>query len=159
MQTLCTLRDIKSFLGVFPSYLVPNSITRSVTFIINTDPHTEKVSHWLATHFESRVFSAYYFDSFVFSPIIPALRAFLRRNCTVWDYNSVQLLGLISTVCGQYCCRFALYMDKGYTPKQFVGLFNADLVDRQINKSFSSEFGSLRENSRGGQCGYSNYKS
>jgi hypothetical protein len=33
----------KSFLVVFPSYLLPRSIAQSGTVIINTDPHTESV--------------------------------------------------------------------------------------------------------------------
>jgi len=120
LQILCTLRNVKSFLGVFPSDILPNSITPSGTVIINADPHTEKGSHWLAIHFETKASSAYYSDSYGISPIIPAKQAFVKRNCTVWVYNTVQLQGLTSTVCGQYCCLFALYMDKGYTPKQFI---------------------------------------
>jgi hypothetical protein len=125
LQILCNLRDVKSFLGVFPSDILPNSIVRSGTVIVNADPHTEKGSHWLAIHFEPKASSAYYFDSYGTSPIVPAIHAFLKRNCTVWVHNTVQLQGLTSRVCGQYCCLFALYMDQAYTPKQFVGLFNA----------------------------------
>jgi hypothetical protein len=47
-QIICTLRNVDSFLGVFPSDLIPTSITRSGTLIVNTDSHTEKRSHWLA---------------------------------------------------------------------------------------------------------------
>jgi hypothetical protein len=146
MQILCTLQNVKSFLGVIPSDLLPHSFVRSGTVIINADPHTEKGSHWLAIHFERKDSSAHYFDSYVNSPLIPAILAFLRRNCTVWVYNTVQLQGLTSTVCGHYCCIFTLYMDRGYKPKQFVGLFNSDIADRQIKTLFSSEFGSCVKN-------------
>ena len=160
MQILCTLQNVKSFLGVFPSDLLPHSITtRSGTVIINTDPHTEGGSHWLAIHFEPKSSTAYYFDSYGILPFIPTIHAFLRRNCTVWDYNTVQLQSLTSTFCGQYCCMFALYMDRGYTPKQFVGLFSADIADHQIDEIFTSEFGPLREKPRGGQCSHNMYKS
>jgi hypothetical protein len=159
VQILCTLRNVESFLGVFPSDILPNSINRSGTVITNADLHTEKGSHGLGIHFESKASSAYHFDSYGVSPIIPAIQAFLRRNCTVWVYKKVQLLGLTSTVCGQYCCLFALNIDKGYTPKQFVGLFNADIADRQIKKLFSPEFGPLRKKPCGVQCSYSIYKS
>jgi len=152
VQILCNLRDVKSFLGVYPSDILPNSIVWSGTVIINAEPHTEKGSHWLAIHFEPKASSAYYFDSYGISPIVPALHAFLKRNCTVWVYNTVQPQGLTSSVCGQYCCLFALYMDKGYTPKQFVGLLKANIADQQIKKLFSSEFGPLQKKSHGGQC-------
>jgi len=42
-----------------------------------------------------------------------------------------------------------LYMDQGYTPKQFVGLFDAATAERQINRFFVSEFGPLRMPRRG----------
>jgi len=63
VQILCNLRNVKSFLGVFRSDILPNSIVRSGTVIINADPHTEKGSQLLAIHFEPKASSAYYFDS------------------------------------------------------------------------------------------------
>jgi len=69
VQILCTLQNVKSFLGVFPSDLLPHSIARSVTVIINADPHTEKGSHWLAIHFEPKASSAYYFETYDISPL------------------------------------------------------------------------------------------
>ena len=49
--------------------------------------------------------------------------------------------GLTSDVCGQYYCLFVLFMDRGYTPLQFLTLFacssNADL---QVTQMFASEF-------------------
>ena len=42
-------------------------------------------------------------------------------------------------------------MDRGYTPKQFVGLFDAATADRQITRLFTSELGPLRKTRREGQ--------
>ena len=123
-QIFCTLRNVRSFLGVFPSDLLPQSESQTGTDIINADPHTEKVSHWLAVHFRPTSFSAYYFDSYGFLPLVPDIQAFIRRNYTVSNYNKRQLQGLTSNVCAKYCCLFALYTDLGYTPQQFVGLFD-----------------------------------
>ena len=131
MQILCTLRNVKSFLGVYPSDLLPHSIVQSFTVIINAEPHTEKGSQWLVIHFEPKASSAYYFDSYGI-PLVPAIHAFLRRNCTVWFYNTVQLQGLTSTVCSHYRCIFALYVDRGYTPKQFVGLSTLTWLTRKL---------------------------
>ena len=139
VQIQCTPQNVKSFLGVFPSDLLPKSISRSGSVIINADPHTERGSHWLAIHLEPRPSSAYYFDSYGLFLLVHSIRSFLRRNCTVWDYNVTRLQGLISTVCGHYCCLFDLYTDRGYTPKQFVALFNADIADRQVEEIFLSE--------------------
>ena len=109
-QIACTLKDVRSFLGVFPSDMLPRSVTQTGTVIINTDPHTEKCSHWLAVHFFPKSSSAYYFDSYGILPLVTDTKAFIRRNCTVWDYNKRQLQGLTSNTCGKYCCLFALYM-------------------------------------------------
>ena len=112
---MCCLRYVGSFLGAFPSDLLPGHyIARSGTLIVNTDPHTESGSHWLAIHFQSKSHSSYYFDSYGLPPYIPSIQSFIRRNCSVWDYNTVQLQGLTSTICGKYCCLFALYMDRLY---------------------------------------------
>ena len=141
-QIICCLWNVSSFLGVFPSDLLPrHSIARSVTLIVNTDPQIETSPHWLAIHFQSRSHSSYYFDSYGLPPLIPSIQSFIRRNCSVWDYNSVQLLAPTSSVCGKYCCLFALYMDRGYTPKQFGGLLATTTADKLVSEKFESEFG------------------
>jgi hypothetical protein len=159
VQIQCTLRSVKSFIGVFPSDLLPShSIGRCGTIIINTDPHTESGSHWLAVRIEPRSSYAYYFDSYGIPPFLPSIQSFLRRNCTIYEYKSVQLQGITSTVCGKYCCLFALYVDRGYAPKQFAALFSPTSADLQITNMFASEFGSLRNIPRGGQCSSGLYK-
>jgi len=50
-QIACTLKDVRSFLGVFPSDMLPRSVTHTGTVKINTNPHIKKGSHWLAMHF------------------------------------------------------------------------------------------------------------
>jgi len=68
---------------------------------------------------------------------VPDILAFVTRNCTTWDHNKRTLQSLTSDVCGKYCCLFALYMDWGYTPKQFVALFG-DAADRQVEETFTA---------------------
>ena len=152
LQILCALCDTKSFAGVYPSDLLPHSIAHACTVIINADPHTEKGSHWLAVHFQPKSSSAYYFDSYGMPPtLVPAIHTFIRRNCTVWDYNKRQLQGLTSNVCGKYCCLFALYADRRYDPRHIIDLLDGG--DRQIERAFLAEFGPpLRSGKRCGQC-------
>ena len=60
------------FLGVFPSDLLPQQpIAPSGTIIVNTEPHTEGGSHWLAIHLQSRPHSSF-FDSYGLPPFIPS---------------------------------------------------------------------------------------
>jgi hypothetical protein len=141
-QISCTLSNVQSFLGVFPADLLPNSITGPGTVIVNTDAHTQTGTHWLAIRLEPRSSSAFYFDSYGLSPFVQDIQSFLRRNCTVLNYNTIQLQGPLSTVCGQYCCLFALFMDRGYTGPQFTGLFTpGPHADLQVERLFASEFG------------------
>ena len=84
VQILCTLRNITSLLGVYPSDLLQRPIARSGTVINNADPQTKKGSHWLEIHLEPKDSSTYYFDSYVISLLVPTIHAFLRRNCNVW---------------------------------------------------------------------------
>jgi len=62
VHILCTLREVCSFLDLFPSDLLPKLITQIPTVIVNADPHTEGCSHSLAVYFRPKSTSAYYFD-------------------------------------------------------------------------------------------------
>ena len=144
IQISCTLKNIKSVLGAFPSDILPHSITQPSTVIVNTDAHTQSGSNWLAIRLEPRSSTAFYFDSYGQSPRIHDIQSFLRRNSTVLNYNNAQHQGPLSTVCGKYCCLFAPYTDRRYTSQQFVGLFTPGSADQQVENLFAKEFGSLR---------------
>jgi len=141
VQILCTLRDVRSFIDVFPSDLLPHFIAWTCIVIINADTHTERGSHWLAVYFRPRSSSAYSFDSYDIVPFVPDIQAFIKRSCTIWDHNRRELQGLTSNICGKYCCLFALYMDRGYPPKQFISFFDACNADLQVDRLFTTEFG------------------
>ena len=117
LQILCTLRNVNSFLDVYASDLLPRSITKTCTAIVNADPLTEGGSHWLAVQFRPKSSYAYYFDSYGIVPFVPDIVAFVTRNFT-WDHNKKTLQSLTSDVCGKYCCLFTLYIDRGHTPQQ-----------------------------------------
>jgi hypothetical protein len=151
------MRDVGSFLGIFHSDLLPKyPIARSGTLIVKTDRHTESGSHWLAIHLQPRSSTAYYFDSYDLPPIIPSIQTFINRNCTAWDYNSVQLQGPTTAVCGKYCCLFALFMNKCYSLQQCVGLIGTVDTDKRVSEMFKAEFGPLPKIvRRDGQCNVS----
>ena len=79
VQIICTLKDITTFRGVYPSDLKPTSIHKTGT-VINADPHTREVSHWLAIHFDISLFRAFYFDSYGRAPSDPNILSFIKRN-------------------------------------------------------------------------------
>jgi len=142
VQLLCRLRDVSSFLDVFPSDLLPHSITQTTTttVIINADPHTEGGSLWLGVHFRPKSSSAYYFDSYDIVLLVPSIQEFIKRNCATWEYNRRQLQGLTTDVCEKYC-------------RLFISLFNAcKAADQQVELLFTAEFGAQMSRGVWGQC-------
>ena len=73
-------------------------VVQNIYTIVNTDPHTERGSHCLDIRITPRSSSAYYFESYGIIPLVPSIQAFLKRNCTTWEYNRRQLQGLSSDV-------------------------------------------------------------
>jgi len=114
VQIICALKNVKSFLGVYPSDLLPHSIHQQTgNVILNTDPHTQEGTHWLAIHFQPKSSTAFYFDLYGQPPPSDLnILSFLKRNCTVWNYNTTSLQGPTSVVCSHYCCLFVLYMEE-----------------------------------------------
>jgi len=154
VQVQHDLQGVNSFRGVYASNFLPLSIVQTGTFIVNTDPHTEPGLHWEAIYFQNphRTSKGYFFDSYGRYPFFPSILDFIRRHCTVWQYNRTQHQGPTTTVCGEYCCLFALYMDWGLHPQQCVGLFAAANADRNLHQLFCSEFGpALCKQRSGGQ--------
>ena len=133
VQILCTLQNVKSFLGVFPSDLLPIRLRDPVALLSLPIRH-RKIFTLAKDSYRTQVLQRLLFRLLRYPQIIPAIQNFLRHNCTVWNQNTVKLLGLTSTVCGQYCYLFTLYMDREYTPKQIIGFSNADIADCQVNK-------------------------
>ena len=62
------LKESKIVLGLFPSDLLPHSITQPSTVIVNTVTHTQAGSHWLAIRLELRSSTTLYFDAYGMSP-------------------------------------------------------------------------------------------
>ena len=82
VHIVCTVRDVSSFLDVFPSDLLPQTVAQTSTVIINDNPQTEGGSHYLAVHFRPKSSSAYYSDSYGIIQFVPSTQAFTKRNCT-----------------------------------------------------------------------------
>ena len=73
--------------------------------------------------FRTQVLQRLLFRLLRYLPITPAIQNFLRRNFTLWNYNTVQPQGLTSTVCGQYCCLFTCTWTEG-TPQNISSAFS-----------------------------------
>jgi len=153
IQITCALKDVPSFLGVYPSDRLPGIVHRTGTVIVNADPHTKEGSHWLAIRLEPGLSLATYFDSYGRPPSDPNILSFIRCNAAIWGYNSIPLQGPFTDVCGQYCCLFARFTDKRIPPLEFARLFPADgSADKKAVEMFKDHFGPVCGTPRGGQC-------
>jgi hypothetical protein len=91
LQILGALRGGPTFAGVVPSDLLPSHPLQGLvryTLIVNTEAHDQHGSHWVAEHLDTRSSSGYYFDSYGLFPLVPAIRDFIRRACSLWSYNT-----------------------------------------------------------------------
>ena len=95
-----------SFRGVFACNLLPVHVsTFPASFVANTDTSDEKGEHWVAFYFDHDG-NAEYFDSYGIPPLNDHLEHFFNNNGKNHKHNTVQLQGLNSTVCGQYCIAY-----------------------------------------------------
>ena len=148
LQIINALKDVPSFQGVYPSDLLPQNIKYG-TFIINLDKHTQPGSHWVGVYFYKSFVNCFYFDSYGLFPPLFSITKFIKQHCIVWDYNRRQLQGPTTDTCGHYACLFALFMDRGYSPTEYINQFTLQ-PDVQVKQLFHQYLGPLC-NSRGGQ--------
>jgi hypothetical protein len=91
------------FLGVFPSDRLPTPTTFPACFVANTDPHSERGSHWVAFYYDSpdhldffdsygMPLQFYDFPSFIIPRVL---------RCSNEEFQSLN-----SDVCGHYCIYF-----------------------------------------------------
>ena len=149
LQISNALTHVASFRGVYPSDLLPKTITHG-TYVINYDKHTEQGSHWVAVHFFKTFPRGFYFDSYGLYPLLNSIQQFIKLHTITWDYNRRQLQGPTTDTCGHYACLFALFMDKGYSPTDFVTQFTWH-PDVQVKQLFDHHLGPLC-NTKGGQA-------
>jgi len=112
------------FAGVFAcDQLQGKKITKfPCCLVANTDPQSERGSHWVCYYFDKNG-NAEYFDSYGVKPLNCDLMKFFSKNGQNHDYNSQQMQGDNSTVCGQYCIAFLTNRARGVSMKQFVQRF------------------------------------
>lgn len=130
------------FCGVYACDRLPISCSTTCSVVVNLDRAGKPGSHWVAVDIKDGV--GIYFDSYGASPRNQYVRAFLKRNCTRWSFNTKQFQGGDSKVCGHYCIWFLSEMARGTTMaafrKQFVSVtpINDGLVPALVSKRYGS---------------------
>ena len=133
--------------GVHAADCLPHIISPSTALVVNTDPHNEGGTHWVAFYLDENYNDGRgmieYFDSYGQPPHLHYYQGFLRRNARRYLYNEHRLQSDNTQVCGQYCLVY-LYLRTKFDLKmlEFVQLFgdtasstthNDALVERLFN--------------------------
>lgn len=143
--------------GIFAADNLPRLIDKPCLIVANTDSLKKAGTHWVAFYFDS-FGRGEYFDSYGLPPYIPEHREFLQRNCTRWTHNNVQLQGLMSKVCGEYCVLYLAHRARGLFPYEFVNTFKTfnsyEKNDNFVRNMFKSKFKNVRHTRKyfKGQC-------
>lgn len=131
------------FQGVYAANTLPRHVQLPALLVVNTDTSEREGTHWVAMYI-SAFGRGEFFDSFGFPPIIPQHRHFMDNNCSSWTYNTVQLQGIDSSVCGEYCVLFLTHRARGLSMEEFLWFFSVGdesvndlLVQVQFKKKFS----------------------
>jgi hypothetical protein len=127
----------KKFCGVFSSDLLPSEISRyPCGLIVNTDPQTEKGTHWLAMYFPSKE-TGEFFDSYGQRPEFyhKSFEQYLNNDADSWTYNHRCLQSITSSTCGQFCLYFIMNRNRGKSLPRIVNSFsrNTMLNDHRVS--------------------------
>jgi hypothetical protein len=131
------------FEGVFPCDKLPQNVDFPSAFVANTDPSNEKGEHWVCYYFDKNG-NAEYFDSFGLPPSNCQLYNFFQRNGKLHKYNDVQIQGLTSDSCGQYCIAILANRARGEPLEEIVKRFTGpkpgmydSLIATHVNKEYN----------------------
>lgn len=114
--------------GVYAADCLPHHISPSTALVVNTDPHNEGGTHWVAFYLDENFNDGRgmieYFDSYGQPPHLQFYQGFLRRNARRYLYNEHRLQSDTTRVCGQYCLVYLYFRTRhDLRMTDFVQLF------------------------------------
>lgn len=125
-------RDVctkKYFIGVFPSDDLPKNSERfPFMMVVNTDPHNQPGTHWLAIYSKTPR-SIEFFDSYGNSPDFfnQNIRSYVQKYDFV-TFNDTPLQSSSTAVCGQYCIYYLYYKARNHSLKSIISSFTPKYV-------------------------------
>jgi len=116
------------FRGVFARDKSPQKFGWPAALVWNLDTSKNPDSRWVAVYIDPSG-RGYYFDSYDLPSLYKKFENFLNRNCVWWNFNRATLQAPFSTVCGQHCVYFLVYMCRGEPMRAIVSRFSRDVVE------------------------------
>ena len=138
-QLMCVINSdpqlFASVLGVYSADQMPKYIRRG-RFIVNTDERYKPGTHWYAFYLYGFGRPAL-FDSYGKPPqhYNYDFLSCLRRNSSVWIYNTKKLQSNNSNVCGQYCLYFLIHRVRGQSLGDIVKFLEETSCTDQLEET------------------------
>ena len=113
------------FEGVYPRdvFIKQFSSLDEGMYVFNTDNSSGSGKHWEAVYHDGN--TVFYFDSYGLSPEeMPDVMSVLQSKRQKIVHNTLQLQGVTSTTCGDYCVLFCLLVARGWSMQRFVSRLN-----------------------------------
>lgn len=137
---------------VYASDQLPSNFSRkrftetSAAIVVNTDPSDKPGKHWQALYISDISFNeitltvCQFFDSYGQKPE-GKIRDFVD-SFPLTFYQSKQLQGFNSTLCGEWCCMFLWMLANGKSAQDFFTQFTDDYEenDKKIQRKFKLIF-------------------
>lgn len=127
------MKDVPTFLGCFPKdrvKMIPKELRsrntvskkKDLCFIVNLDDSKGQGTHWTAVNVDSKMPYTEYYDSFGITPPLSVIK-FLKKYKKPIHYQTEQLQGDNSILCGYYCCDYLVQRYKGKQPNDILKQF------------------------------------
>lgn len=135
------------FRGVYPVDMMPKVLEYPSSFVFNCSESQQQGSHWVAIYLPAYGVEGEFFDSYGNSPNYydPRFGEFILQNANGYNFNSTDLQGLFSDVCGQYVIMYLYYRSRNISMLDFVAKFSKSTSKNDSNaRSFvAKHFGSI----------------
>ena len=115
------------FGGCLPSEVLcgMGEVSHPCALVCNYDPSHKPGTHWIAIYLTEDG-KAEFFDPYGVAPMSDHFSDFLERNSTGWTFNTRQLQGLTTTVCGHYAIFYLIWRTRQWSMEFIVNLFEKD---------------------------------
>lgn len=107
VEDLCNLffkKNRETFLGVFPSDVIPKTRKKEFAIIFNLSKHDEPGSHFIAI--VKKIDKILYFDSLGKKCSVQTIKSFIQKFKLPVIFNTKQIQHNLSNFCGYFCFHF-----------------------------------------------------
>ena len=117
------MKDVPTFLGCFARdevKTIPKK--KDCCFIVNLDKSSGQGTHWVAVNIDSKLQYTESYDSFGIMPCLEVI-AYMKKYKKPIHYQTEQLQGDHSILCGYYCCDYLVQRYNGRQPNEILRQF------------------------------------